>query len=190
MPSADSTVLYRALPGKFKLSLTDKRSLKIFAANLAAQVAPGRCFTCLITNDDALADLNRDFLGHDYPTDVLSFPSGQPGPELGELAISIERAAAQSQEFGHSLLDEMRILMLHGLLHLTGLDHERDRGAMARAERRWQSVFDLPPSLIARSPSKKLAQTAHGVAARIPGSVLPARRAIAASKRSTTKAAV
>jgi probable rRNA maturation factor len=155
MSSAESTVLYRALPAKLKLSSADKRSLKVFAANLAVQVAPGSSFICLITNDGALQELNRDFLGHDYPTDVLSFPSGQPGAELGELAISIERAEEQSREFGHSLLDELRILMLHGLLHLTGLDHERDRGAMARAEYHWQDVFDLPSTLIARSPAKR-----------------------------------
>ncbi|HWF46033.1 MAG TPA: rRNA maturation RNase YbeY [Bryobacteraceae bacterium] len=155
MPSADSTVLYRALPLKLRLPSADKRSLKVFAANLAVQVAPGRSFTCLITNDRALADLNRNFLGHDYSTDVLSFPSGQPGAELGELAISIERANAQACEFGHSLLDELRILMLHGLLHLTGLDHESDHGAMARIERQWQDVFDLPATLIARSPGKQ-----------------------------------
>jgi probable rRNA maturation factor len=160
MASADSTVLFRALPLKLKLSLADKRSLKVFATNLAAQVAPGRWFTCLITNDRALADLNRAFLGNDYPTDVLSFPSGQPGSELGEVAISIERAAAQCQEFGHSLLDELRILMLHGLLHVTGMDHECDGGAMARAERLWQGVFHLPAALISRSPSKRAATKA------------------------------
>jgi probable rRNA maturation factor len=155
MPSADSTVLYRALPDKLKLTAADKRSLKVFAANLAAQVSPGRFFACLITDDRALQTLNRDFLGHDYPTDVLSFPSGHAGPELGDVAISIERAATQSEEFGHSVLDELRILMLHGLLHLTGLDHERDRGDMARAERQWQAVFHLPPALITRSPAKR-----------------------------------
>ncbi|HEX4229381.1 MAG TPA: rRNA maturation RNase YbeY [Bryobacteraceae bacterium] len=153
MPSAESTVLYRVLPTKFKISSADKRALRGFARNLAAQVAPGRSFICLIANDRTLADLNRNFLGNDYPTDVLSFPSGQPGAELGELAISIDRAAAQSEEFGHSLLDELRILMLHGLLHLTGLDHERDRGAMARAERKWQEAFNLPAALITRSQS-------------------------------------
>jgi probable rRNA maturation factor len=127
----------------------------VFAANLTVQVSAGRSFACLITDDRALQTLNRDFLGHDYPTDVLSFPFGHAGVALGDLAISIERAAAQSEEFGHSLLDELRILMLHGLLHLTGLDHERDRGAMARAERQWQDAFNLPRALIARSAGKR-----------------------------------
>lgn len=160
MPSAESTVLYRAIPSKLKLTSADKRSLKMFATNLAAQVAPGRTFTCLITGDRALHDLNRSFLGHDYPTDVLSFPSGESGPELGDLAISIDRALVQSQEFGHSLLDELRLLMLHGLLHLTGLDHESDGGAMARAERKWRAAYDLPPALIARSPAKRRSREA------------------------------
>src|SRR5579872_5502494 len=115
MPSADSTVLYRALPNKHKLTVADKRSLQVFAANLTVRVSAGRSFACLITDDQALKTLNRDFLGQDYPTDVLSFPASQAGPALGDLAISIERAAAQSEEFGHSLLDELCILMLHGV---------------------------------------------------------------------------
>jgi probable rRNA maturation factor len=105
----------------------------------------------MIAGDRELLRLNREFLGKDYPTDVLSFPSGQPGGGLGDMAISIERAAAQSSEFGHTVFDELRILMLHGLLHLTGMDHERDRGAMARAERRWRKEFSLPNGLIERA---------------------------------------
>jgi len=160
MPSADSTVLYRAIPPRLKLSTADKRSLRMFATSLAEQVAPGQCFTCLITGDRTLQDLNRAFLRHDYPTDVLSFPSGSSAPDLGDLAISIERADSQSREFGHSLLDELRLLMLHGLLHLTGLDHETDSGAMARAESKWRAAYDLPTALIARSPGKRRSEAA------------------------------
>jgi probable rRNA maturation factor len=152
MPLADSNVLYRAIPSKLKLSAPEKRTIKSFAQILVSQIAPGRSFTCLITCDSALQDLNRSFLGHDYPTDVLSFPAAGAGVELGDIAISIERAAAQSESFGHNLLDELRVLMLHGFLHLTGMDHERDRGAMARAERKWRTTFGLVPTLISRSP--------------------------------------
>jgi probable rRNA maturation factor len=155
MPPADSTVLYRALPSNIKFSAVDKRALIAFARKLAIQITPGQSFACLVTDDRALQELNRHFLGRDYPTDVLSFPPGRTGIELGDLAISIERAAAQSLALGHSLVDEIRILMLHGLLHLTGLDHERDRGEMARAERKWQATFSLPPVLITRSAATR-----------------------------------
>jgi probable rRNA maturation factor len=94
--------------------------------------------------------LNRDFLQHDYPTDVLSFPSEDAG--LGDLAISVERAEAQAREFGHRRTQELQVLMLHGLLHLLGHDHEKDRGDMARAERKWRSEFKLPATLIIRTP--------------------------------------
>src|SRR5204863_1068833 len=109
-----------------------------------------RPFHCLITDDRELRRLNRQFLGHDYATDVLSFPS-ESGVELGELAISAGRAAAQAREHGHSRLDEIRILMLHGVLHLKGMDHQTDGGAMARAESRWRQKLGLPAGLITRS---------------------------------------
>ena len=84
------------------------------------------------------------------PTDVLSFPTVEPNGPVGSIAISLRRAAAQAREFGHSIEAEVRILMLHGLLHLTGLDHETDNGRMARAEKRWRSVLALPNGLIER----------------------------------------
>ncbi len=102
-------------------------------------------FHCLITTDAELRRLNSRFLGRDYPTDVLSFP------ESGDLAISLPRAAAQAREFGHRVEDEIRILMLHGALHLLGMDHETDGGRMARAEARWRSRLRLPTGLIARA---------------------------------------
>jgi probable rRNA maturation factor len=117
---------------------------------LIAEVAGGRQFECLITNDRELQRLNREFLRQDYPTDVLSFPSGTAGGFAGEMAISVERAAEQAAEFGHTLSEEIKILMLHGVLHLLGMDHEKDRGVMARAEKRWRTHFSLPASLTER----------------------------------------
>ena len=70
---------------------------------------------------------------------------------LGELAISLDRARAQAAEHGHTLDDELRILMLHGALHLAGFDHEHDQGEMARAESRWRKRLGLPNGLIERS---------------------------------------
>jgi len=112
--------------------------------------AAGRHFTCLITHDGELQRLNREFLHKDYPTDVLSFPSPGPDGFLGEIAISFERASAQAAEHGHSLEDEIGILMLHAVLHLLGMDHEKDRGRMARTEREYRSRLGLPEGLIER----------------------------------------
>jgi probable rRNA maturation factor len=153
MSPGDSTVLFKALPEKSRLTPPEKRLLSIFCRRLSEDVAGGLPFTCLITNDRELQRLNNQFLGHNYPTDVLSFPSAMPG-HLGELAISVERADAQANSFGHSRIDEIRVLMLHGLLHLTGMDHETDRGAMSRAENKWRSHFDLPVTLIGRSKTR------------------------------------
>ena len=147
------SLLFRAIPPECGLSAEAKRLLKDFARTLSNRIAEGRAFTCLITNDKELRKLNNTFLGHDYATDVLSFPSQEKG-DLGELAISAERASAQAREFGHTLSDEIRILMLHGILHLTGLDHEKDRGKMARAERKWRAEFGLPDTLIARTRAR------------------------------------
>jgi probable rRNA maturation factor len=150
MSPGDSTVLFKALPVKLRLTPPEKRLLSNFSRKLSEDAAGGLPFTSLITNDRELQRLNNEFLGHDYPTDVLSFPSGMPG-HLGELAISVERADAQAKSFGHSLVDEIRVLMLHGLLHLTGMDHETDHGAMSRAEKKWRCHFDLPVTLIVRT---------------------------------------
>jgi len=146
-----SSVLFGAIPAALEFSAHEKRALRQFARELTRRVAAGGAFTCLITNDCELQRLNRDFLGHDYPTDVLSFPGASESAGLGEIAVSCERAKAQADEFGHGRIDEIRILILHGLLHLTGMDHERDGGEMGRAERRWRDEFGLPATLIARA---------------------------------------
>ena len=112
-------------------------------------------FDALITGDTELRRLNRDFRGKDYATDVLSFPAeplvSEPrpsgsGPFLGDIAISLGRARAQAREFHHSIEHEVQILMLHGVLHLLGHDHETDSGAMARAEKRWRTRNSACPT--------------------------------------------
>lgn len=145
-----STLLFGAIPAQLNFSAEDKRVLRSFVRAVSRKVAGGSAFTCLITDDRELKHLNNHFLGHNYPTDVLSFPAAHPNGNLGEVAISAERAAAQAQEFRHSIVDEIRILMLHGVLHLTGMDHQRDHGEMQRAEETWRAEFGLPMSLIAR----------------------------------------
>jgi probable rRNA maturation factor len=130
-----------------------------FARTLKKEVGKGRPFDTLIAGDAELRRLNRDFRGKDYPTDVLSFPTeprpGYPtgagsGAFLGDIAISLGRARAQAREFGHAIEQEVQILMLHGVLHLVGHDHETDAGAMARAEKRWRAKLGLPNGLIER----------------------------------------
>ena len=138
-------VLFRGVPSGLR-----RRPLRSFARTLSSRVAGGRMFGCLITRDRDLRLLNRRFLSQDYATDVLSFPAEGGNGFLGELAISADRAAAQAREFGHSTPDEIRILMLHGVLHLLGMDHETDGGRMARAERRWRRALRLPYGLIER----------------------------------------
>jgi probable rRNA maturation factor len=133
-----------------RLPREQRDQLRVFAALLAEQVLAGRSFDCLLTGDRQLRDLNRDFLGHDYATDVLSFPSGVEDP-AGELAISWDRAIEQAAAHGHDALTEVQILMLHGVLHLAGMDHEKDRGQMRRAERKWRQSFGLPSGLIERA---------------------------------------
>jgi probable rRNA maturation factor len=131
-----------------------RRAIEGFARQLQDTVAKGRPFECLITGDAESRRLNLKFRGKDRPTDVLSFPSGKglPAcPSLGSLAISLPRARAQARAFSHSTEDEIRILMLHGILHLTGHDHETDAGRMERAEKRWRAQFGLPASLIERA---------------------------------------
>jgi probable rRNA maturation factor len=105
----------------------------------------------MISDDRELQELNARFCGHDYATDVLSFPTAEADKELGEIIISAERAEAQAAEFGHSRTDEIRVLILHGLLHLAGMDHEHDQGEMARAENKWRKELGLPATLISRA---------------------------------------
>ena len=97
----------------------------------------------LVTGSSELRSLNRRFRGKDQPTDVLSFP---PGPGFanglaGDIAISADIAKQNARRLGHSAAQEIKILVLHGVLHLVGYDHERDHGAMAGKEaklrRRW-----------------------------------------------------
>ena len=139
MPEYTTSLLFRHPSPRVR-----RRDLRRFLDHLHKQILSGQDVACLITTDSELRALNRKFRGKDAATDVLSFP-----PE--DIAISFDRAAAQAAELGHGVEDELRILILHGLLHLSGLDHESDDGVMARAENRWRKRLGLPPGLIRRS---------------------------------------
>ncbi len=110
----------------------------------------------LVTNNSELKSLNRQFLGKDKPTDVLSFP---PAPIAhrkskcfaGEVAISADIARQNAARLGHAVADEVKILVLHGILHLAGYDHESDNGEMARREMRLRRQMNLEAALIERA---------------------------------------
>jgi probable rRNA maturation factor len=117
----------------------------------------------MLTSDAEMKRLNRDFRGKNKSTDVLSFPAPEEisKQHAGDLAISLDTAARQAESFGHSLGEEVRVLMVHGLLHLKGMDHETDSGEMAAREAELRRELKLPATLIERvmrSPRKSVAR--------------------------------
>lgn len=126
-------------PGQvFSVDLLEKAAQTVFEIS---SIADGDV-TIVLVEDARIQSLNRDFLGHDAPTDVLSFPADEPDPEtgrryLGDVVISIARAAEQAAERGHSVEAEMQLLVVHGVLHLLGHDHaeagEKERMWAAQA---------------------------------------------------------
>ena len=151
MPSATEPPSLTVRAG---LRIPGRAELAEFAAVLQRRLTGGRAFHCLLTGDTELRRLNRRFRALNKTTDVLSFPAGvAPGDSLGDIAVSLDRARAQARAFGHQVSDELRILMLHGVLHLLGMDHETDSGEMARAERSWRNKLGLPAGLIERVSS-------------------------------------
>jgi len=103
-----------------------------------------------IVSNRRMRSLNRQFRGKDYTTDVLSFPADSRG-FLGDIVIAAGVAADQARFAGHSLRTELRVLSLHGLLHLLGYDHDGDEGRMARVEARLRRKAGLPEGLIERA---------------------------------------
>jgi probable rRNA maturation factor len=130
----------------------NKLSLARFAARARRELKLGSV-NILLTDDREVRDLNRTFRKKDKPTDVLSFPAiPETGDEFaGDIAISVEYAAHSAQRFELELQQELKILILHGLIHLSGHDHEIDNGEMARIESRLRRQLGLPAGLIARS---------------------------------------
>ncbi len=129
----------------------DSAGLARFLSRIADDVAPGdpRGATLRIVSDREMRELNRTFRGFDRATDVLAFPADPPeapgsDPYLGDMAIAADTAARQAGEAGCSLETELRVLSLHGLLHLFGWDHERDRGEMHRLEALLRKRHGLP----------------------------------------------
>jgi len=133
------------------------RTLARFLALAQAAVRLRGQVTVLLTTDAAVKDLNKRFRGKNKATDVLSFPAeAMPGFKTteavaGDLAISVDTARKQGTSYGHSLGTELKVLILHGLLHLAGFDHEVDEGQMARRERALRAKLGLPLGLIERT---------------------------------------
>jgi probable rRNA maturation factor len=120
-------------------------------------VAPARArgtVTVALVADARVRALNRRYRKKDQATDVLSFPAGEPGV-LGDVVIAVGEARRQAAAAGHPLGTELRVLALHGLLHLLGYDHERDDGEMGRLERRLRRKGGLREGLIERAPRRR-----------------------------------
>ncbi len=113
--------------------------------------------TVLITSNAEMKKLNHRFRKKDKATDVLSFPADvSPHDQIaGDLAISADIARENAKNLGHPVSQEIKILILHGILHLAGYDHETDSGEMAREEQRLRKKLQLPVSLIQRSEAAK-----------------------------------
>jgi probable rRNA maturation factor len=134
------------------------RGLDGWLARSAPRRARGEVTVALVS-DRRMRALNREFRGNDYATDVLSFPAGNPSapafakaePFLGDIVIAEGVAKRQAKEHGHAISTEIRVLALHGLLHLLGYDHESDRGRMARIEARLRWKGRLTEGLVERS---------------------------------------
>jgi probable rRNA maturation factor len=152
-PAPRTTSVKRMADSCKNLRLPTARTLTRFLAEAQSAVRLKGEVTVLLTTDAAIRKLNRQFRHKDKPTDVLSFPAEGIGAEkiAGDLAISAPTARKQAVEQGHSLSTEIKILILHGLLHLAGHDHESDNGQMARRERLLRVRLGLPQGLIERT---------------------------------------
>lgn len=148
----------------FAVTVTDGRGRPVRVGGLAAwlaRVAPASAHgdvAVALVSDARMRALNRRYRGKNRPTDVLSFPSGPRTAHpalhsLGDIVIATGVARRQAREAGHRYAAELRLLALHGLLHLLGYDHERprDRARMERIERRLRARGGLPAGLIERA---------------------------------------
>jgi probable rRNA maturation factor len=124
-------------------------------AALIQQSAPEGDLTLVLTNDAQIQALDRDFLGKDAPTDVLSFPASETDPDtgcryLGDIVISVPRAEAQSIAMGHSLEAELSLLVVHGVLHLLGHDHAgvEEKARMWAAQSEILTRLGITPTIV------------------------------------------
>ena len=140
----------------------NERSLERFVVRAKRAAGLRGAVTVLVTTSTELRSLNHRFRGKDKPTDVLSFPAEMMsrGRFAGDVAISADIAAKNARRLGHTPAEEIKVLTLHGLLHLAGYDHEADDGTMARREGRLREQLGLPVALIERSQKPRGSQRA------------------------------
>jgi len=158
--AASTLSAYKSASRDFKLP--SARTLARFLSAAQAAVRLRGQVTVLLTTDAAIRKLNRQFRGKNKATDVLSFPAEGIGAQgmAGDLAISVTTALSQAKGQGHSLSTEIKVLILHGLLHLAGYDHEVDDGKMARRELLLRAKLKLPQGLIERAEPAPVGQKA------------------------------
>ena len=133
----------------------NRDSLGDFVARASRAAGLRGAVTVLVTGDRQMRNLNWRFRGKDHSTDVLSFPPfAKTANFSGDLAVSLDTAARNARRLGHSLAEEVRILVLHGILHLAGYDHERDNGEMARKESDLRRQLRLGSGVIERAPHR------------------------------------
>jgi probable rRNA maturation factor len=139
----EETALVVTVLNRQRSRVVSSRAIEGFLRKIGTQVPPisGAGVGVCLVSDRVMREYNRRFRGISSTTDVLSFPDdgNQPGPEepyLGDIVISVPAAWRQAREAGHGLARELKILALHGYLHLMGYDHETDDGTMVRIERR------------------------------------------------------
>jgi probable rRNA maturation factor len=141
---------------KKKIAGLNTASLQRFVARARKAARLKGSVDILITTSGDMRSLNDRFRGKDKPTDVLSFPTEHSSsavrrsPFAGEIAISADIALDNARRLGHSAATEVRVLILHGILHLAGFDHERDNGQMAVKEASLRRALRLPSSLTER----------------------------------------
>ena len=122
----------------------DLKAWKTFAARAAGAIGKSdSSATIAFVSDKTIRQLNRQFRGVDKATDVLSFPADEDESNLGDIAISVDTAARQAKENGLEFDQEVAQLILHGLLHLSGYDHETDNGEMNRLELRMRRKLGI-----------------------------------------------
>ena len=153
VPRFSRFVLYGLIQIETKLDGLNEARLRRFMIKARKAVALNGDVSLLLTSNRVMQRLNRSFRRKNKPTDVLSFPAADPiaAKFAGDLAISIDIASVNADALGHSVEDEVRVLILHGLLHLARYDHESDDGRMARKESRLRAQLGLPSNLIART---------------------------------------
>ncbi len=139
-----------------KIAGVSQIALSRFTAQALRPVGLHGSVNVLVTDSEAIRELNRKFRKKNKATDVLSFPAASARNTseeqlAGEIAISADIALENAARLGHTGTEEIKILILHGLLHLAGFDHERDNGEMARREEKLRRKLRLPAGLIARA---------------------------------------